>query len=106
MKHHYIDMSRSLFQGGFTSKSKGGALCEFKPCSDIYSFGNDRMLVGREFMALQGHSKRMNIGNVSDKTLQLLACRGTAVPCLGFVMWSFVLTREIRLNSSLSLSHP
>ncbi len=70
MKNHYVHIPRPLFQRCFTSKAKGGALCELKTGSDIYSFGHDSMLAGRELMALQGHSKRISTGNASDKTLQ------------------------------------
>jgi len=93
LKEKYVDVSQSLKRKSF-SDAHGFARTQ-TTSTILYSFDQDRVVVGREMLLLQGHSRNFRIPpGVKDTVVKELAGEGMAVPCVGLLLWCLFWTRR------------
>ena len=93
LKGRYVDVSQSLKRKSF-SDANGFARTQ-TTSTILYSFDQDRVVVGREMLLLQGHSRNFRIPpGVKDTVVKELAGEGMAVPCVGLLLWCLFWTRR------------
>ena len=90
----YCDISQNPKFKAFSNQS-GVAPC-LATSTQMYSFGQDRMVLPIELLYWQGHSRGIKIPNrMRSSEIRNLAGEGMMVPCLGTLIWALYLTKGL-----------
>ncbi|CAE7208812.1 unnamed protein product [Symbiodinium sp. CCMP2456] len=88
-----LDVSQSIARGTFTKQS-GVHPC-FTTSSELYSYREDRVILGVEMLAILGYPRDMIIPeDFTNRQLKRLAGNTISLPCLGMMLWSFQVMRR------------
>ena len=89
----YIDVSQSVSRRAWAAA--GQPLPTLTSSSVIYSFGADRVLLGRELCALHGFTSSLKLpASITDNDLRALVSNSMALPCVALVIWALMLTKQ------------
>ncbi|CAE7338729.1 unnamed protein product, partial [Symbiodinium pilosum] len=73
----------------------GEPLPTLTTATELYSFTDDRVILGCELLSMHGHAASLRIPpSVSDSTVKDLAGEGIALPSLGSVLWCLFLCKR------------
>lgn len=94
LQHTYADISQNPRYRSFTNSS--GVTGCLSTATTLYSFGQDRIVLGKELSMIQGHRRGFSFPDeMKSSQIRDLSGEGMFVPCLGTVLWAMYLTKGL-----------
>ena len=87
LKDIYVDVSQSLDRNCFSS-AEGIVPC-FTSSTELYSYGQDRIILPEEMLAMHGFGAVTVPDSVDIRDLKRMAGTGMSLPCLGTILLAF-----------------